>query len=48
MMLLHTILGSAFFAKAFAHSTHHVEQQQPLTQERLDELERKWGIDVSS
>lgn len=28
-----------------AHHTHHVEQK-PISQERLDELERKWGIDV--
>jgi len=31
---------------ALAHSTHHSEQQAS-SQERLDELEKKWGIDVS-
>ncbi|KAF2869988.1 arginase family-domain-containing protein [Massariosphaeria phaeospora] len=30
---------------AHAHSTHHVEQQEPFSEERLKELERKWGID---
>jgi agmatinase len=30
-----------------SHATHHVEDQQAFSQDRLDELERKWGTDVS-
>lgn len=33
-------------AGVFAHSTHHVEQES-FSQEHLEELERKWGTDVS-
>ena len=33
-------------ASVSAHATHHVEDQDPLSQERLDELEKKWGTDV--
>lgn len=28
-----------------SHATHHVEDQQAFSQDRLDELERKWGTD---
>jgi agmatinase len=31
-----------------SHATHHVDDQESFTQERLDELERKWGTDVSN
>jgi agmatinase len=33
---------------AFAHSTHHVESQEPFSEARLEELEKKWGIDVKT
>ncbi|KAF2120793.1 arginase family-domain-containing protein [Lophiotrema nucula] len=32
-------------AITLAHSTHHVEGQEPFSKDRLEELERKWGID---
>ncbi|KAF2733157.1 Arginase/deacetylase [Polyplosphaeria fusca] len=32
-------------AIALTHSTHHVENQEPISESRLEELERKWGID---
>ncbi|KAF2264471.1 Arginase/deacetylase [Lojkania enalia] len=32
-------------AVVLAYSTHHAENQEPFSQERLEELERKWGID---
>ncbi|KAJ4367414.1 hypothetical protein N0V83_006996 [Neocucurbitaria cava] len=35
----------AITACVTAHSTHHVENQEPLSEERLAELERKWGTD---
>ncbi|KAF2745423.1 Arginase/deacetylase [Sporormia fimetaria CBS 119925] len=28
-----------------AHSSHHVEQQQPFSQEKLKDLEKKWAAD---
>lgn len=33
-------------ASISAHATHHVDDQTPFTQERLDELEKKWGTDA--
>ncbi|KAJ4296685.1 hypothetical protein N0V90_006733 [Kalmusia sp. IMI 367209] len=42
-MLLPPAIVSLLFAVALGHSTHHVEHD--FSQERLDELERKWGID---
>jgi hypothetical protein len=41
-----TVVFGVFCAFANAHSTHHVEEQEPFSQERLEELERKWGTDV--
>ncbi|KAL6706523.1 hypothetical protein ACN47E_005462 [Coniothyrium glycines] len=38
-----TLLAGA--ARVASHATHHVEDQQPLSQDHLDELERKWGTD---
>lgn len=40
-----TLLAGA--ARVFSHSTHHVEDQEPFSQDRREELERKWGTDVS-
>lgn len=42
------VLSALFLSVAFAHSTYHVDEQEPIAQERLEELERKWGIDVSA
>lgn len=28
------------------HSEHYGEHQEPLSEERLEELEQKWGTDV--
>lgn len=30
-----------------SHATHHVEDQDPFSPDRLRELEAKWGTDVS-
>lgn len=43
-MLLPSAVVSLLAAVALGHSTH---EEQQFSQERLDELERKWGIDVS-
>lgn len=48
-MIWHSALPFALLsAVVVAHSGHHVENQEPFSQERLEELERKWGIDVST
>ena len=40
------IAVAASAACVSSHATHHVDEQA-FSQERLDELERKWGTDVS-
>jgi hypothetical protein len=47
-MLWYWATALAFSASAAAHATHHAHDQKTFSQERLDELERKWGTDVSS
>ena len=47
-MLIASILALLVPTLAFAHGTHHVESQEPLSEARLEELEKKWGIDVRS
>jgi hypothetical protein len=44
-MLLSLSIVFVLSAVTLSHSTHHEEQN--LSQERLAELERKWGTDVS-
>lgn len=44
-MLLPLSIVFLLSAVTLGHSTHHGEQN--LSQERLAELERKWGTDVS-
>jgi hypothetical protein len=44
-MLWYSIALLAFPAVVQSHS-HHARNQEPFSQDRLDELERKWGIDV--
>ena len=34
-------------AHVSAHGAHHAEGEDLFSQERLDELEKKWGTDVS-
>jgi hypothetical protein len=46
-MLWHRIALLVFPALARSHATHHVDDKGAFSQERLDELEKKWGIDVS-
>jgi hypothetical protein len=46
-MLWHSIAVLALPALVQSHS-HHAHNQEPFSQDRLDELEKKWGIDVSS
>ena len=46
-MLWYWTTALALSASAVAHATHHVHDQKTFSQERLDELERKWGTDVS-
>ena len=36
----------AYAAYVSAHGAHHAEGQDSFSQERLDELEKKWGTDV--
>jgi agmatinase len=38
----------ALSASAAAHATHHAHGEEAFSQERLDELERKWGTDVGN
>lgn len=45
-MLLPRIIILVLPALVQAHS-HHAHDQEAFSQDRLDELERKWGIDVS-
>jgi hypothetical protein len=47
MMLWRTIALLAFPAFVRSHS-HHAHNQESFSQERLDELEMKWGTDVST
>ena len=37
----------AYTAHVSAHGAHHTEGEGLFSQERLDELEKKWGTDVS-
>jgi agmatinase len=46
-MFWHIIAFLALPALGWSHS-HHAHDQEPFSQERLDELEKKWGIDVSA
>jgi hypothetical protein len=46
-MLWSSLAFLALPAVVRSHS-HHAHEQQSFSQERLDELERKWGTDVSS
>jgi agmatinase len=45
-MLWHSIALLALPALVQSHSAHGAHDE-PFSQERLDELERKWGTDVS-
>jgi agmatinase len=47
-MLIPSALALLVPSLAFAHSTHHVESQEPFSEARLEELEKKWGIDVKT
>jgi agmatinase len=47
-MLWNWVVIIAGAACVSSHATHHVDEQKPFSQERLDELERKWGTDVSN
>lgn len=46
-MRFSSAIASLLIAVASAHSTHHHEQKV-FSQDHLDELERKWGTDVSN
>jgi agmatinase len=46
-MLWHSIALLGLPALARSHATHHVDDEAAFSQEQLDELEKKWGIDVS-
>jgi hypothetical protein len=46
-MLWYSIVLLALPALVRSHSSHHAHDQEQFSQERLDELERKWGTDVS-
>jgi len=49
MLLTSTALLFLVPAFASAHSNHHTHHvnEEPFSPERLEELEKKWGIDVS-
>ncbi|OAL50771.1 Arginase/deacetylase [Pyrenochaeta sp. DS3sAY3a] len=44
-MLWHWRVVFAIATCVSSHSTHHVHDQEPFSQEHLEELERKWGTD---
>jgi agmatinase len=46
-MLWYNIALLGLPALARSHASHHVDEDVAFSQERLDELEKKWGIDVS-
>jgi agmatinase len=46
-MLWHSIALLVLPALVRSHSSHHAHDQEQFSQERLNELDRKWGIDVS-
>jgi hypothetical protein len=45
-MLLALVVLCSFITVAISHSTHN-EEQQVFPAEHLQELQRKWGTDVS-
>ncbi|KAF2131505.1 Arginase/deacetylase [Dothidotthia symphoricarpi CBS 119687] len=44
-MLWHWATVLALSVPALSHSSHHTHEEEPLAQERLLELEKKWGTD---